>query len=177
MDAVAVRVGAADLDLAEVYRAHAPAVARWAARLGGPSADLEDLVHDVFVIVERRLPELRDEHAVRTWLYRITANVVRHHRRKNRIFGWLLGDDAATDHRATDPEPDEALERKRSVERLYAVLDRIGEKYRTVLILHAIEGLSGPEIADLTGTKLATVWVHLHRARAKLEAELAKEGP
>jgi RNA polymerase sigma-70 factor (ECF subfamily) len=53
------------------------------------------------------------------------------------------------------------------------------EKYRTVLILFELEELSGEEISEMTGTKIATVWVQLHRARAdflqRLEA-LEKEG-
>ena len=162
------------LDLAEVYRAYAPAVARWAARLGGPQAEIEDLVHEVFVIVERKLPNFRGEGALNTWLYRITENVVRHQRRKNRLFSWLLGD-AALERLSDSPLPDEALEKKRAVEQVYRILDRIGEKYRVVLILHELEGLSGPEIAELRGMKPSTVWVQLHRARARFLAELNKE--
>ena len=169
-------VGDEGLDLAELYRVYAPAVARWAARLGGPSADLEDLVHEVFVIAERKLPGFRGDGSLSTWLYRITENVVRHQRRKNRLFSWLLGDEATAKQPAETPLPDEALERKRSVELVYAILDRMSEKYRVVLILHEIEGLSGPEIAELRGVKPATVWVQLHRARALFLAELEKEG-
>ena len=162
------------LDLADIYRAHAPAVARWAARLGGPNAEIEDLVHEVFVIVERRLPDFRGEAGLTTWLYRITENVVRHQRRKNRIFSWLLGD-RTEDKSSEEPLPDEALERKRSIEQVYRILDRMSEKYRTVLILHELEGLSGPEIAELRHVKPSTVWVQLHRARALFLAELKKE--
>jgi RNA polymerase sigma-70 factor, ECF subfamily len=161
------------LRLAEIYRAHAPTVARWAARLGGPEAEIEDLVHEVFVIVDRRLGELRDERALRVWLYRITENVVRHQRRKNRWFGWLLGEEV--DGIADGPQPDEALEQKRAAELVYRILDRMAEKYRVVLILHELEGLSGPEIAELRGVKPSTVWVQLHRARAIFSAELEKE--
>ena len=39
---------AAPLDIGELYRAHAPTVARWATRLGGPAVDAEDVVHEVF---------------------------------------------------------------------------------------------------------------------------------
>ena len=47
------------LTLEGLYRAHAPLVARWAAHLGGPSVDVEDVVHEIFIIVRRRLPEFR----------------------------------------------------------------------------------------------------------------------
>jgi RNA polymerase sigma-70 factor (ECF subfamily) len=171
-DVVEVALSAERLDLADVYRAHAPSVARWAARLGGPSAEIEDLVHEVFVIVERKLPAFRGD-ALTTWLYRITENVVRHQRRKNRLLSWLGID--MPEHADEAPLPDEAIERKRSIEKVYRILDRMSEKYRTVLILHEIEGLSGPEIAELRGLKPSTVWVQLHRARAMFLAELEKD--
>lgn len=169
-------VGAPE-DLESVYRAHAAAVARWTARLAGPRADVEDLVHEVFLVVERRLPEFRGDARVTTWLYRITAHVVRAHRRKARVRRWLLGQRAAAEPPAPPAEtPAERLEARERVERLYRALDRLGDKYRTVLILHELEGLSGPEIAELTGVKPSTVWVRLHRARAELLRQLGRDG-
>jgi len=77
------RVGA--FDLATVYRAHATDVLRWAARLAGPFLDPEDLMHDVFLVVRRRLPEFRGDAKITTWLYRITERVVRNARRRERF--------------------------------------------------------------------------------------------
>lgn len=162
------------LDLTQIYRRHGREVARWVARLGGPDADLEDLVHEVFVVVDRRLGGFRGDAKLTTWLYRITENVVRHQRRKNRLRSWLLGDDATEERACPAPLPDEALEKKRAIALVYEILDRIGEKYRTVLILHEIEGLTGPEIAELTGVKPSTVWVRIHRAKARFSAELKR---
>ena len=77
------------LTLEGLYRAHAPLVARWAAHLGGPSVDVEDVVHEIFIIVRRRLPEFRGEAKPTTWLYRITERVVRDCRRKERFRRWI----------------------------------------------------------------------------------------
>jgi RNA polymerase sigma-70 factor, ECF subfamily len=66
------------------------------------------------------------------------------------------------------------LERQQSVDTVYRILDRIPDKYRTVLILFEIEELSGDEIATLTGLKSSTVWVHLHRARARFLCEMKR---
>src|SRR5947209_6991554 len=79
------------LDFDAVYRAHAAKVARWAARLGGPAVDLDDVVQEVFLIVHRQLAKFRGEAQVTTWLYRIAENVVRHRRRKERFRRWLSG--------------------------------------------------------------------------------------
>ena len=56
---------------------------------------------------------------------------------------------------------------------LYAMLDQIGEKYRTALILHEIEGLPCEEVAAITGTNVQNVWVRVHRARKMLTENLA----
>ena len=77
--------------------------------------------------------------------------------------------------------PGRELERREATGTLYRVLDGMREKYRTVFILFEIEGLSGPEIAALTGLSAATLRVRLFRARAqffeKLRAIGAASGP
>src|ERR1700749_3765924 len=87
------RTGAADeapRDLDALYRAHVDAVARWAGRLAGPGLDLEDIVQEVFVVVHCRLSEFRGDAALTTWLYEITARVVRDRRRHRRRWRWIV---------------------------------------------------------------------------------------
>jgi RNA polymerase sigma-70 factor (ECF subfamily) len=153
--------------LAELYDAYAAAVTRWAGRLAGPGFDIEDIVHDAFLVVNRELPRFRERGQTASWLYRITANVVRHRRRKERMRRWLRGSagDFADQIATRVPTPVEQLERREDARAVYQVLDRMREPYRTVLILFELEELSGEEIARLTEIKLATVWVRLHRAR------------
>src|SRR5438552_1977251 len=63
-------------DLGRAYRQHAADVSRWARRLGGPGVDAEDVLHEVFMVAQRRLPEFRGEAKLSTWLYAITLRVV-----------------------------------------------------------------------------------------------------
>ena len=56
-------------DVGELYRQHAETVARWVARLGGPLIDLEDAVHEVFVIAQRRRPSTEGAARITTWLF------------------------------------------------------------------------------------------------------------
>jgi len=161
-----------------LYRAHAAAVARWAGHLAGPEADVEDLVHEVFLVAGRRLGEFRGEAKVTTWLYRITARVVAGRRRRDRVRRWLRRTNRLDVERglfSSQPTPIEELERRRAAGVVYRVLDRMPERYRTMLILFELEGLPGEEIAALAGMKLATVWVQLHRARARFLRELERE--
>ena len=71
--------------------------------------------------------------------------------------------------------PQEELERGEQHVRLYAALDKLADCYRTTVILYEIEGLSGDEVAKLTGVSLGTVWVRLHRGRARLLKCLREE--
>ena len=155
-------------DLEDVYRAHSADVARWAARLAGPGFDREDIVHEVFLVAHRRFPTFQRAGNVKVWLYRTTAFIVQRRRRSERWRRWLAGsiDDLAERLPATGPTPLEEVERRRREERVYQTLNQLPEKYRTVLILFDLDGLSGEEVVALTGRKVATLRVWLFRARA-----------
>ena len=167
------------LDVATIYSRHADDVARWARRFGGPRIDVEDIVHEVFLVVQRRFHEWRGDAHVTTWLYEITFRIVRDRRSRGWWRRWSTGivrgessgpgpgNDLAE---LADGQPDALalLQRREATGALYGILDGIGEKYRTVIILFELEGLSGEEIARLTGISLANVWVRLHRARQQV---------
>jgi RNA polymerase sigma-70 factor (ECF subfamily) len=66
---------------------------------------------------------------------------------------------------ASDPQA--LLEARERTRILYQLLDELSEPLRTTFILFEIEGLSGAQIATITGTKVNAVWVRLSRARRK----------
>ena len=162
----------------ELYHQYGPDIRRWARRLAGPQADLEDLLHDVFLVALRRPFVSREEGSVRTWLFRITDHVVRTRRRRIFIRGLLFRrhQDAMVAAAATPATPQEEVERRERHHLLYRALDRLADSYRTTLILYEIEGLSAEEVAALTGVPVGTVCVRLHRGRAKLVTYLSREG-
>jgi RNA polymerase sigma-70 factor (ECF subfamily) len=164
-------------DLDSLYREHARTVARWVRRLAGPGTDVDDLVQEVFLVVERRLPELDGEGKITTWLYRIAERVVMDARRRDRFRRWFSRARSVEIEQSLSSvarSPLDALERQQAVASLYRVLDRLPERYRTVLILFELEEMSGEEIAALTGLKEATVWTHLHRGRARVLQEMKR---
>jgi RNA polymerase sigma-70 factor (ECF subfamily) len=156
------------IQLEAIYRAHRGSVARWAARLGGPGIDPEDVVHEVFLVAAKKLGEFRGEARISTWLYQITLRVVHQERRRQG-----RSDDRGEPPRI-EPSPLEILVQREEDAAIEAVLARLGERYRRVLILHEVEGLSGPEISAQLGVPPSTVWVQLHRARRKLRALLGE---
>ncbi len=158
-----------------LYDQHATQVKRWARRLAGPTADLEDLVHDIFLIALKKGFHGRGEASVETWLFHITHHVVRGKRRRRRLREFLLGR-----HREVlvPPSPDSPLqemERRERHARLYRALDCLPDRYRTTLVLYEIEDLTSEQVAELTGTTVGTVWVRLHRGRQRLIELLAQE--
>jgi RNA polymerase sigma-70 factor (ECF subfamily) len=167
---------------AAVYAEHAPTVARWATRLGGPAADVEDITQEVFVIVNRRLGEFRGGARLTTWLFGITAKVASNERRRRKFRQWWFrlvpgaGDDAPA-------QADGALEQLERRERralFYQALDRLSERHRRALVLFELEELSIDDVAAHLELRAGTARVLLHRARAAflkcmVECELQKE--
>jgi len=163
-------------DLGQIYRDHAADVSRWARRLRGPHADVEDVLHEVFLVVQRRLGEFRKDAKLSTWLYCITVRVVQEQRRKERWLRWLHVDRILSPERPAPRTPLELLESRRATEITYHLLDGLPEAERSALILFELERLSGEQIASLTGEAVGTIWVRLHRARARFrKAYLAWE--
>ena len=156
-------------DFDVLYREHAATVARWAARIGAPGMDVDDIVQEVFLVVNRRLGEFRGDAKISTWLFRITENTVRNWRRKQHVRRLLRrGDDdsLAADVPSLRPTPVEEIEHRQNADAVYRILDRMPERYRTVIILFEIEEMSTEQIAELLAMKAGTVRVWLHRARA-----------
>jgi RNA polymerase sigma-70 factor (ECF subfamily) len=162
------------VDFETLYRTHARQVWRWAARLGGPTVEADDVVQEVFVIARRRLSRFAGQAKVTTWLFRTTEKVVRNARRKLRWRRWLgLPQPEIASPR---PTPVEALERDELVRQVHAVLEDLPERHRRMLILFEMEGLSTDEIAALVGARVGTIRVWLHRARAAFIAAQQRRG-
>jgi RNA polymerase sigma-70 factor (ECF subfamily) len=159
------------LDVASLYRTYATKVGRWAARLGGPSIEVDDVVQEVFLVAKRRLVSFRADGggSVTTWLFRATERIVKAARRKQRVrrlFGAAPADDVAFATAIAGPIPSDEIERRQEIAHVYRVLDRLPERQRKVMILFELEGLSTHEIAALIGARVGTVRVWLYRARA-----------
>jgi len=173
-EATAASVRRSDL-IDTLYDRHLRQVKRWARQLAGPAGDVEDLVHDVFLVAFRKGFQDHGEASVDTWLFRITHNEVRAKRRRSRLRQVLLGRHQDSLVPAAPNTPQQELERREQHARLYRALDRLPDRYRTALILFEIEELSGEQVAEITETRLSTVWVRLHRGRERLLQLLAED--
>ncbi len=156
-------------DTGSLYRMHMHQVARWAERLGGPSLDWEDIVHEVFVVAHQRIASFRGDANITTWLFSITAKVVQHRRRKERWRRWLSGsaDQTAGHLPMAGPDPLRMVERRQVAAVVYRVLDQLPERDRQILILCELEELTADEVGALLGIKPANARLRLHRAHAR----------
>lgn len=158
--------------LAAIYAEHADFVVRVARQLGAPAGELEDVVHDVFLVVHRRFAEFAAERgSLRSWLYGICRNVVFHHQRGRTRAELRLQRLPAP---VPGPGPDEVLAQARAIAAVQAFLDELDEGRRMVFALIDIEGMTAPEVAQALGLNLNTVYSRLRLARRQFEAHLRR---
>ncbi|MGD8319322.1 MAG: sigma-70 family RNA polymerase sigma factor [Gemmatimonadota bacterium] len=154
-----------------LYRRHTPSLYPFVLRiLGHVEADAEDAVQDTWLKAVRALPRFRWESSFRTWLLGIGLNVAREAlRRRARSDGANAGRREA----AVLPPPTAA---RLDLERAIASLP---EGYRTVLLLHDVEGFTHPEISDRLDIAIGTSRSQLHHARRALRRMLepSETGP
>ena len=159
------------------YRAHASTIARWAAHLGGRRLDVEDAVHEVFLVVGKRLGEFAGTRRLRRGS---TASRSASSAAGDAAIASALAHLRAPQRRqqSLSPRhlrPSNELEQRQSRETVYRILERLAGEIPRVLVLFELEEMWGKEISALTGIKLATVWVSLHRARAQFLAEMNRD--
>jgi RNA polymerase sigma-70 factor (ECF subfamily) len=174
-DGPAERSGTAPPDLAAVYEAHFRYVWRCLRSLGAPDAHLDDALQDVFIVVQRRLPEFDGGAQLRTWLYAIALRVARKYRERVRR-------EPASLEAARESQPELVLEQSGEGaalqnERLalaHAALGALPDEQREVFVLSRVEQMSAPEIAEIVGVPLNTVYSRLRAGRLAFTAEVQR---
>jgi len=157
------------LTFAEIFETYFSFVWRTAHRQGTPDSSLDDVVQETFVVAFRRQGDFQGRSSLKTWLYGITCNVVRSHRRhlvaKNPT--------ALKAERRVDPEglvdeadgPHERSSRRDAARLVYEFLRGLNQDQRDVFVLSELERLSAPEVAIALATPLNTVYSRLRLAR------------
>ena len=169
------RWSAADPNLAvrEIYESHFEFVWRTARRLGIRDPHLDDVVQEVFMVVQRRLADFEGRSQLRTWLFGITRHIVRAHFRQNA----RQLEPLAQPNELADPSGDGAEERLVSLEGtrlLYALLDELDTDKREVFVLAELEEMSGPEIARTLELPLSNVYARIRAAQKAFDAALRR---
>lgn len=163
------RAGADARWIIDAYRQHFGFVHALVGRLGIPSAGIDDVVQEVFLVLHRRRAEFRGESSVRTWLHGIAAYVARRHRDALRLRAERT---AALAEPPGPPLPDAQLAQRRALQTLDRLLDQLVDEQREVFVLTEIAGCSAPEIAAALGMNLNTVYSRLRLARERMQRAL-----
>jgi RNA polymerase sigma-70 factor (ECF subfamily) len=145
-----------------------------ALRIVGP-IDAEEVAQEAFIRIFRGLPKFRGDAALSTWIYRLAVNAALSHRTR-RGAARLPTEDGASEaveaQAAEEPTRGDAVLRAR----LERALVRLPAGYRTVIVLHDVEGLEHEEIASILSCHVGTSKSQLHKARARLREILAADG-
>ena len=163
---------------AALFEAHKRRVYSLCLRMTGNTAEAEDLTQEVFLQLFRKISTFRGESAFSTWLHRLAINVVLMHVRKKGLQQVSLDE--------VDTSQDEPVKRDYGDEdrRLMGSIDRISLSraiaelppgYRTVFVLHDIEGYEHNEIAEIMNCSVGNSKSQLHKARMKLREGLRQD--
>ena len=152
-----------------LYDAHVDRVFRLAYRMAGNDDLAQDIVQETFIRAFRQLGTFRGDAALATWLHSITVSVALNGLRKVRRLEQREApiDDAAPiaagGARAADPD---------LRDRMAQAIAALPTGYRTVFLMHDVEGFTHEEIGRALGVESGTSKAQLSRARAKLRAAL-----
>jgi RNA polymerase sigma-70 factor (ECF subfamily) len=159
----------------ELYRRHNRRVYSLCLRMTANVSEAEDLAQEVFIQLFRKIGSFRGDSAFTTWLHRLTVNQVLMHFRKRSVR------DEKTTEEGDIPEQvvvgTEDQNRMPVIDRI--ALDRaiaqLPPGYKSVFLLHDVEGHEHEEVARILGCSVGTSKSQLHKARMKLRGLLKRQ--
>ncbi len=159
-----------------LYSLHKRRVYSLCLRMTSNTAEAEDLTQEAFLQLFRKIATFRGESAFSTWLHRMAVNVVLMQLRKKSLPVVPLEETIETEEDTPKKEPgaeDPVL--AGSVDRLQLkkAVESLPPGYRTIFVLHDVEGYEHNEIAEIVGCSIGNSKSQLHKARMKLR-ELLK---
>jgi RNA polymerase sigma-70 factor (ECF subfamily) len=142
-------------------------------RILGPAGPHEDLIQETFLRVFRSLPQFRGEAQLSTWIGGIALNVA---------YGYLRATPAPAvrlelvpDPRADEPSVEQQVAARQGLRRFYQILDRMDGRLRIAFSLHALDGRSLREVAELMGASIVATKARVWRARRELDKRAQRD--
>lgn len=156
----------------QLYERHSRRVYSLCLRMTANTAEAEDLAQEAFIQLFRKIGSFRGDSAFTTWLHRLTVNQVLMHFRKKGVRMEHTTDDGETPVQVVSGTEDPL--KMPVVDRiaLDKAIKRLPPGYRTVFVLHDVEGHEHEEISRLLGCSVGTSKSQLHKARMKLRTLL-----
>jgi RNA polymerase sigma-70 factor (ECF subfamily) len=139
-------------------------------RLGVPRPDVEDVVHEVFLVMHRRWEDYDCDRPLRPWLFGIAFRVAAAQRRR----GARELPSEAYESEALATAPDDAVAASETRGLLHQALVRVPLERRAVLLMHDVDEMPMREIAEQLELPLFTAYSRLRKARKELDSALAR---
>ncbi len=160
-------------------------VYRLALRITGSPEDAEEVAQDALWTAARKIGTFKGESAFGSWLYRITANAAYMKLRARKSKGREIAledvipsfDEDGVHFEPMDdwsPRVDEQALQHELRDVLQQAIDDLPPDYRTALVMHDIEGMSNPDIAETLGISLPAVKSRVHRSRLFVRQKLSE---
>lgn len=151
-----------------IYDTHVDRVYRLAFRLAGDAELAKEFTQDAFIRAFERLGTFRGDSALSTWLHAITVSVALNGLRKVRRLKREVQLEHAESLGSDRPRSDPLLR-----QRLDEAIDKLPTGYRTVFLMHDVQGFTHEEIGAALGIEVGTSKAQLFRARSRLRERLA----
>ncbi len=173
-------------DFETLYRDHVDLMYRFAHRLCGETETAKDLVQETFLNAYRGLDRFRGDAQISTWLYTIASRACLRMQRKRKgaperelsLEEFIPTSDG--EFRLQIPidgmSPEAALHNKQLRTALNAAINQLPKKYKMVLVLRDMEGVSAKEVGTIMGLNERAVKSRLHRARLFVRRHLSARG-
>jgi len=162
-----------------LYEMHKRRVYSLCLRMTANTAEAEDLAQEAFLQLFRKIATFRGESAFSTWLHRLSVNVVLMHLRKKGLPVVSLEETTQGGEEDTPKKDfgadDVALAGSIDRLQLQKAVENLPPGYRTIFVLHDVEGYEHNEIATIVGCSIGNSKSQLHKARMKLRDLLKME--
>ncbi len=159
----------------ELYHRHFRRVYSLCLRMLGNPTEAEDLTQDVFANLHRKIGSFRGDSQFTTWLHRMTVNQVLMHFRKRNVRLEMTTDEGETPVQivagTANPNKMPVVDRIA----LENAIQQLAPGYRSVFVLHDVEGYEHDEIGKMLGIAEGTSKSQLHKARLKLRDLIRKQ--
>ena len=173
--ALAQKAAGGDMEAFEaLYERHSRRVYSLCLRMTSSQTEAEDLTQEVFIQLFRKIGSFRGDSAFSTWLHRLTVNQVLMHFRKRGV---------KLEHTSEEGDFTNVVETPLQSTRRISMVDRLAldkavselpPGYRTVFVLHDVEGYEHEEISGILHVSVGTSKSQLHKARMRLRELLTK---
>jgi len=160
-----------------LYRSHSRRVYALCLRMVGNTAEAEDLTQETFLLLLRKIHTFRGESAFSTWLHRLAVNLVLMRLRKKSLPMVSIEatpdpDDETASATMDIGAPDLLLDGSLDRINLERCIERLPVGYRTIFVLHDIQGYEHNEISEILGRSVGDSKSQLHKARTRLRENL-----